>query len=144
MLTVEWRYKISARINLPKYFSSLVIYDVLINICETALSLAEHVNAVLSSKQRPENVRPGSLSQNAGGFQIVVLQTTARKDRKFRSALSLFCSLHPWFRTISLSREVREAFASGSCFSSTSLVFLKNPACLYNSTMHSTRFLFLY
>ena len=32
----------------------------------------------------------------------------------------------------------------GSSFSSTSLVFLKNPACLYNSTMHSARFLFLY
>ena len=37
---------------------------------------------------------------------------------------------------------MREAFACSSCFSSTCLVFLKNPACLYNSTLHSARFLF--
>ena len=39
------------------------------------------------------------------------------------------------------AREVREAFACGSRFSSISLVFLKKkPACFYNSTMHSARF----
>ena len=43
------------------------------------------------------------------------------------------------------TREVPEALACGSCFSSPSIVFLKIPACLiYNSTMHSARFLFLY
>ena len=38
------------------------------------------------------------------------------------------------------TREVRETLACGSCFSSTSLVFLKLPAGLYNSTMHLARF----
>ena len=52
--------------------------------------------------------------------------------------LSYILSTWDFLRT--LKKCEKHAFAYGSCFSSTSLMFLKNPLCLYNSTMHLVHF----
>ena len=64
--------------------------------------------------------------------------------RNKKTCSSCIIELYKQLGIFKNTREVRETLACGSCFSSTSLVFLKRPAGLYNSTMHSARFLFLY
>lgn len=60
--------------------------------------------------------------------------------RKWKTCSSCTAELQKHLVSFKNAREVREVFAYGLCFSSTSLVSWKDSVFFYNSTMHSAPF----